>query len=91
MDCMGVTLVMHRNEQGIEKIVVPSTRGLKQLLMLELHEIVVAGLLGACKLVKALFQCVWWPKLCHSASKFVANCPVCQHTKDATTKPPGLL
>ena len=67
----GVTLVMRRNMQGVKLLVIPRTNGLHELLMQELHEIAIAGYLGARKLAHALFQRAWWPKLRQWAARFV--------------------
>ena len=87
----GVILIMSRNMQGVEQLVILHTNGLRKLLMQELHETAIAGHLGTRKLAHALLQRAWQPKLRQWAARFVQQCPICSRVKDSTTKSPGLL
>ena len=38
-----------------------------------------------------LAQRVWWPNMLRDIKAFVRGCPICQHNKDSTQAPAGLL
>lgn len=55
-------LVYRLTAEG-ERLVVPQTAGMRNLLVSELHDSLLAGHLGARKTFLALSQRVWWPKM----------------------------
>ena len=51
-----VPFITHRNSDGVDRIVVPRSGGLYEMLIKELHVIPLAGHIGVQKLTHALFQ-----------------------------------
>ena len=51
----GISLLVKRTLQGIEQLVIPSSHGLRQMLMQELHKTAIAGHLGTRELTASLF------------------------------------
>ena len=89
--CSGVLLVTHCISDRVDQIVVPKSGVYHELLIKELNVTPLAGHLDVQKLIHALFQRVWWPKLRETVTYFVYSCTTYAQTKDSTSVPPGLL
>ena len=62
-DCGGFSLLYRVARSGVLQLVIPKSRGLRELLMHELHCIPTAAHLGAHKVIAALTARVYWPCL----------------------------
>ena len=57
----GLELAYRRPKPHVYQLVVPSTSGLRQLLLQEMHNSAYHAHLGVRKTIEALQQRVWWP------------------------------
>ena len=86
---MGDLDLLYRVTDGGDRLVIPASGGLRQVLLGELHDSLLAGHLGARKTLQALQARVWWPHMERLTREYVASCPVCQRVKDSTQAKPG--
>ena len=88
--CHGFDLCYRVHGQR-ELLVVPKGKGLRNMLLQELHTADYAAHLGTRKTLAALQHRVWWPGMAQDVLRFVRGCAVCQRTKDVNASPAGLL
>ena len=63
----------------------------REIILCKLRESALGGHLGAEKMLLALQQRVWWPRMRAHVDAYVAGCPTCQRVDDCTQLPPGSL
>lgn len=68
-----------------------STRDLRDKLLHEFHDSLVAGHLGRDKTLQAVTENYWWPSVAKDVEEYVRSCPACQLHKSRNQKPAGLL
>ena len=76
--------LLYRVDDRREVLVIPAVGGLRQLLLAELHDSLMAGHFGVRRTLRALKGRAWWPGIAKDVQSYVQACPVCQRTKDST-------
>ena len=87
----GVELLYRQPKADCWQLVIPDGAGLRQLLLQEFHCTPLAGHMGARKVISALQQRFWWPRLTIDVRTFIRGCQTCQRAKDSTQASPGQL
>ena len=82
----GLKIVYKVDKRGQLLLVIPGSKGLRDMLLEELHSSSYAAHLGVRKTVALLKQRMFWPKLEVLVKKIVRGCAVCQRTKDVNNK-----
>ena len=82
---------LYRVLNGFEVLVLPAKGGFHEIVLCELHDSVLGGHLPAEKMLLALQQRVWWPRMRALRRCIREKCPTCQRVKDRTQYPPGPL
>ena len=78
------------NEEN-PRIYVPAGTALRQDLLEEHHDSVLAGHLGMDKTYSLISRSFYWPRMEDDVREFVRTCPTCCTTKSSNKKPIGLL
>jgi hypothetical protein len=73
------------------RIVVPDTLSLRERVIKENHDSILAGHPGRTKTVELVQRDFWWPSVSKDCHKYVDGCATCQRTKPLRQKPLGLL
>jgi hypothetical protein len=60
-----------------DRLVIPGSGGLRELLLGEMHDSLLSGHLGAEKTRLALAARVWWPKMVTTVREYVRGCGIC--------------
>jgi hypothetical protein len=74
-----------------QAVAVPNVEGLRQEILLELHDAPYSGHQGVYKTTKSVQRMYWWPSLRKDVTQYVATCVSCQRNKASSQKPAGLL
>lgn len=69
--------LLYRVTDEGDRLVIPASGGLREVLLGELHDSLLAGHLGARKTLHALQARVWWPHMERLTREYVASCPTC--------------
>ena len=73
------------------RIVVPNIPSLRERIIKENHDSIIAGHPGRTKTVELVQRDFWWPTVSKDCHKYVDGCLTCQRTKPLRQKPLGLL
>ena len=73
------------------RIVVPNVPSLREKIIKENHDSILAGHPGRNKTVELVQRDFWWATLTKDCHKYVDGCAVCQRSKPLRQKPLGLL
>ncbi|CAH1427775.1 unnamed protein product [Lactuca virosa] len=88
---LGRTLVFGTNRQGLkviqDRIWVPKTGGIRDLLMEEAHKTMYSIHPGSTKMYRDLKPYYWWPTMKLNVAKYVAECVTCARVKAQHHKP----
>ncbi|WVZ52417.1 hypothetical protein U9M48_003473 [Paspalum notatum var. saurae] len=74
-----------------DRICVPNTKSIRDLILKEAHETAYSIHPGSEKMYQDLKQKFWWYGMKHEVAEYVALCDVCQRVKAEHQKPAGLL
>nr|KAJ0187438.1 hypothetical protein LSAT_V11C900490520 [Lactuca sativa] len=92
---LGKTLVFSTNNQGLkvfqDRIWVPKTGGIRDLLIEEAHKTMYLIHPGSTKMYRDLKPYYWWPTMKLDVAKYVAECVTCARVKAQHQKPYGSL
>ena len=92
---MGKTLVFGTNGHGLkvfqDRIWVPKSGGIRDLLMEEAHKTMYSIHPGSTKMYRDLKPYYWWPTMKLDVAKYVAECVTCARVKTQHQKPYGSL
>lgn len=66
-------------------------KGQRKKLCYQFHDKATAGHMGSKKTTLRIQEHYYWPKLRQDVAKYVANCIICQTTKDSNMKPAGMM
>jgi hypothetical protein len=80
-----------RKHQGHTQLYIPDVGSLRQDLLHEHHDSILAGHFGVDKTVKLMLRHYYWPSLMRDVKHYVKTCPSCALGKSSTQKPAGLL
>ncbi len=70
-------------------IVVPDVNGLRQDILISVHDAPLAGHFGVAKTTQLAERMYWWPTLRKDVLQYVRTCDCCQRNKSSTQKPAG--
>lgn len=73
------------------RIVVPNIPSLRERIIKENHDSIIAGHPGRTKTVELVQRDFWWPTVSKDCHKYIDGCLTCQRTKPLRQKPLGLL
>ena len=73
----------------LDRIYVPGP--LRNPVLVEYHDIGIAGHFGVNKIFASLSKIYYWPGMFNDVKKFISSCDVCQRMKTSNTRPAGLL
>ena len=105
-EALGIIRAIHRNDvrdycfvnqyivrerNGYTQLYIPDVGSLRQDLLHEHHDSILAGHFGVDKTVKLLSRHYYWPTLMRDVKHYVKTCPACAVGKSSTLKPAGLL
>lgn len=76
---------------ALDRLYVPSISPLREQLLMEHHDIPIAGHQGVERTLLSLKRHYYWPCMDEMVRQYVITCPTCQRTKGSTQKPIGLL
>ena len=79
-------LLMHKN-----RVYVPSSRELENLVLKEMHNVPYAGHLDNQKIIVAVRSQFFWPGMKNDVFYYIARCMECQKVKDEHSHLVGLL
>jgi hypothetical protein len=77
---------MHKN-----RIYVPSSRELRNLVLKEMHDVPYAGHPSYQKMIKAVRSQFFWSRMKNDVSDYITRCMECQKVKDEHRHPLGLI
>ncbi len=63
--------LLYRVRDGREVLVIPAVGGLRELLLAELHDSLLAGHFGVRRTLRALELRAWWPKMAKDVQSYV--------------------
>ena len=105
-EALGIIRAIHRNDvrdycfvnqyivrerNGYTQLYIPNVGSLRQDLLHEHHDSMLAGHFGVDKTVKLMLRHYYWPSLMRDVKHYVKTCPSCALGKSSTLKPAGLL
>ncbi|CAI7801731.1 unnamed protein product, partial [Closterium sp. NIES-54] len=70
---------------------VPNYAPLRQILLVEFHDVPYAGHFGSNKTLAGIAKCYYWPRMAADVQQFVTSCDTCQRMKSSKQKKTGLL
>ncbi|CAI7780401.1 unnamed protein product [Closterium sp. NIES-54] len=76
--------------KGTARIWVPAYHPLRQLLLSEAHNVVIAGHFGADTTAKTLSRTYFWPGLTTDVEDYIRSCDTCQLTKSSRQRKAGI-
>ena len=83
------------NDAGVvyfdDRLVVPKTGNVKELILHEAHESPISIHPGSTKMYQDLRQRFWWTRMKREIAKFVSECDVCRRVKAEHQRPAGTL
>ena len=80
-----------RQSKGYTQLYIPDFGSLRQDLLHEHHDSILAGHFGVDKTVKLMLRHYYWPSLMRDVKHYVKTCPSCALGKSNTLKSAGLL
>ncbi len=63
--------LLYYAHDGREVLVIPAVGGLRELLLAELHDSLLAGHFGTHRTLRALKLRAWWPKMARDVQSYV--------------------
>jgi len=76
---------------ALDRLYIPDIGPLREQLLMEHHDIPIAGHQGVERTLLSLKRYYYWPRMDEMVKQYVTTCPTCQRTKGSTQKPIGLL
>ena len=74
-----------------QRLAIPQDKQLRTHILMEHHDIEIAGHLGMDKTIEAITRNYYWPKMGKDIKKYIATCDTCQRNKPNNQQPVGLL
>lgn len=82
--------ILYWSAQGTMRVYVPDYQRLRARLIVEFHDLPIAGHFGWRKSHAALAQHYYWPRMAEDVHRYVLQCPTCQRVKPTRQPKPPL-